>query len=143
MSTANELYKKDFHAWCNEQAEDLIAGRIHHLDLLNLAEEIKSVGNSERGKLESFLELLFMHILKWQYQPSLKCRSWRNTIKYSRKEIQWVLKKNPSLNSVLQETIEDSYRRARYQASKETGIDMDDFPEIMTFSYDSAMNQEF
>jgi hypothetical protein len=39
------------------------------------------MGRSEKRELESRLEVLIMHLLKWQFQPNLRSRSWKLTIK--------------------------------------------------------------
>jgi hypothetical protein len=43
------LYDRDFYAWLNEQAGSLRAGRLSERDIEILAEEIESMGRSERA----------------------------------------------------------------------------------------------
>ncbi len=67
-SLANHIqYEKDAYGWAMEQAALIRAGRLSELDLENIAEEIESVGKSERKALESFLARLLMPRLKWQH----------------------------------------------------------------------------
>jgi hypothetical protein len=42
------LYDRDFYAWANEQATLLRAGKLNEADIENIAEEIESMGRSER-----------------------------------------------------------------------------------------------
>jgi len=70
------LYESDFYPWTQEQLELLTNGQLEKIDLQNLAEEIATMGRSERRELESCLEILLMHPLKWQFQPSLRSKSW-------------------------------------------------------------------
>ena len=67
MSTKNAtLYDTDFYAWTAEQAALLRAGRLSEADVENIAEEIESMGRSERRELVSRLTVLFVHLLKWR-----------------------------------------------------------------------------
>ena len=64
---SNSLYDQDFYAWANEQAALLRAGRLSEADIENIAEEIESMGRSEKRELVSRLNVLLLHLLKWQY----------------------------------------------------------------------------
>ena len=63
----NSLYDRDFYAWANEQAGLLRAGRIAEADIENIAEEIETMGRSERRELINRLTVLLLHLLKWQF----------------------------------------------------------------------------
>ena len=67
----NSLYDRDFYAWANEQAALLRAGKLMEADIQNIAEEIESMGRSEKRELVSRLTVLLLHLLKWQFQPGL------------------------------------------------------------------------
>jgi hypothetical protein len=45
---SNTLYERDFHAWANQQAALLRAGQLSDADIENIAEEIESMGRSEK-----------------------------------------------------------------------------------------------
>ncbi|MCM0589124.1 MAG: DUF29 domain-containing protein [Gloeotrichia echinulata IR180] len=95
------LYETDFYRWTIEQSERLRLGQFNELDLANLAEEIASLGRQERRELENRLGVLIGHLLKWEYQPEKRTRSWQVTINTQRREIQKLLGDNPSLKSYL------------------------------------------
>ena len=61
------LYDTDFFLWTQVQAAALRDGKAQELDWANLAEEIESLGKSDRRALGSHLEGLVMHLLKWHY----------------------------------------------------------------------------
>jgi hypothetical protein len=144
MSTKNAtLYDTDFYAWANEQAALLRAGRLAEADIENIAEEIESMGRSEKRELISRLSLLFSHLLKWRHQPARRSKSWRETIEEQRNQIIDHLNENPSLRSQLVDAARKAYRAGRTNASAETGIDRDDFPADCPFSFDEAMDQDF
>ncbi len=62
-------YEQDFYAWTQAQAAALRAKDWAALDVENLAEEIASLGRSDRRVIESQLVRLLHHLLKWAYQP--------------------------------------------------------------------------
>jgi hypothetical protein len=62
-------YEKDFYAWTVEQSRLLRSGELSSIDAANIAEEIESMGRSDRRELRSRLAVLAMHLLKWRYQP--------------------------------------------------------------------------
>ena len=137
------LYETDFHAWANEQATLLRAGRLEQADIANIAEEIESMGRAEKRELVSRLAVLLMHLLKWRYQSTHRNTSWRLTIEGQRFEILDHLADNPSLRSKLAEVLTSAYRRARIEAAKETGLAIATFPPICPWRYDEIMDEGF
>ncbi|MEO5330524.1 MAG: DUF29 domain-containing protein [Magnetococcus sp. YQC-5] len=110
--TNASLYQTDFHAWTTESARLLREGRYSEIDLISLAEEVESMGANTRQQLVNRLRILLAHLLKWEYQPHLRSRSWQATIKEQRFSIADLLEENPSLTSVLPERITKAYRLA-------------------------------
>jgi len=115
MSTKDVLYDQDFYAWTQEQAALLREGAVHELDLTNLAEEIESLGKSDRRALGSHLRNLVMHLLKWQYQPHgrLTGHSWESSIRTARDEIAMILEDSHSLVATVPELLARRYALAR------------------------------
>jgi hypothetical protein len=144
MSTKNAtLYDTDFYAWANEQAALLRAGRLSEADVENIAEEIESMGRSERSELVNRLAVLLVHLLKWRYQPEPRGRSWGLTVEEQRDALQDHLADNPSLKSQLDELVARAYRRARINAERETHLPRATFPPTCPFTFDEAMNPDF
>jgi Domain of unknown function DUF29 len=137
------LYDRDFFAWANEQAALLRAGRLSAADIEHIAEEIESMGRSEKRELVSRLTVLLLHLLKWQFQPALRGKSWRNSIEIQRIALASHLQDNPSLKSSVDEAIRDAFRVARLEAESETGIDRSGFPSVCPWSFDQLMNDGF
>src|SRR5215471_3552685 len=108
-------YDDDFYTWTQEQAALLREGAVQELDLANLAEEIESLGKSERRALESHLEVLVLHLLKWQYQPSgrLTGHSWYDTIVEQRRQIARLLRDNHTFQCLIPAILLDVYPSAR------------------------------
>ena len=128
---ANDLYQQDYFAWTQQQAEMLRAGQMSSVDAQNLAEEIEDLGRSEKRALASHMAVLLAHILKWQYQPALRSKSWQRTIATQRKEVRYELAASPSLKPLFSdpEWMDLVWSRATVLAGEETGIDIDTFPE--------------
>jgi len=95
MPANNTLYDSDFFAWANEQAALLRAGRLTEADIENIAEEIESMGRSEKRELVNRMSVLFLHLLKWRFQPTHRSTSWRLTIEEQRYRVTRHMKDNP------------------------------------------------
>ena len=59
------LYEKDYFAWTKEQAKFIKEKSFDKLDLTHLFEEVEDMGNRHADEIESRLEVLLMHLLKW------------------------------------------------------------------------------
>src|SRR6202051_632405 len=81
------LYDQDFYAWANQQAALLRDGRFAEADMAHIAEEIESMGKTEKRELVSRLTVLLLHLLKWRSQPGGRGNSWRLSIANARDEI--------------------------------------------------------
>lgn len=134
-------YENDFYAWTQQQAHLLKAGQIHQIDGQNIAEEIADMGRSEKRQLASRLEILIMHLLKWQFQSNLRSRSWQLNIKEQRLRLDQLLQENPSLQSSLTEVINKVYPLATISAERETGIYL--FPETCPYELTEILSAEF
>ncbi|MDJ0534238.1 MAG: DUF29 domain-containing protein [Xenococcaceae cyanobacterium MO_207.B15] len=137
----NADYNFDFYKWTQQQANFLKNKQIENIDWDNLAEEIADMGRSEKRQLESRLEVLIMHLLKWQFQPNLRSRSWQLTIKEQRLRLEKLLKENPSLKSNLADIQEKIYPLAVISAEKETGLSS--FPETCPYQLTEILSSEF
>lgn len=138
-----QLHERDFYAWAIEQAGLLRAGRLSEADIEHIAEEIESMGKTEKRELVSRLTVLMVHLLKWQFQPVLRGNSWRLTIEEQRNQIEDHLADNPSLKSSLEEAGKSAYRNAILVAARETGFDRGTFPSVCPWSYGQIMDPDF
>ncbi len=138
-----QLYESDFYAWTQEQANLLLAQQWNQLDVLNLVEEIKSLGRRERQELRNRLSILIGHLLKWEYQPNQRSRSWLATIRIQRRDILKLLNDNPSLQSYIPEALTEAYENARDLASGETNLSWETFPEHCVYLWEEITNDCF
>lgn len=137
------LYDTDFYAWANQQAALLRAGNLAAADIAHIAEEIESMGRTEKRELISRLRVLMLHLLKWQFQPALRGRSWRLTIEEQRRQLERHMEDNPSLRSRLSDAIQDAYGDAILAAERETGLAGSTFPATCPYSYDQMIDDDF
>lgn len=136
-------YDRDLYTWSQVQAALLRERKFDQIDLEHIAEEIEDMGKSEQRALESYLEALLMHLLKWVYQPSIRGRSWRLTIVEQRKRLHKHLRDNPGLKSRLDASMADAYDFARFGAEKETGLPLSAFPEQCPWAYEVFSDPDF
>ena len=137
------LYERDYYQWLQETASILAEGRFSELDLPNLVDEIESMGKSQKRAIESYLNVLLLHLLKWKYQPGHRNGSWRSSIRNSRHAIQKRIKESPSLKSYPQLVFLECYELARENAADETGLPLETFPENPSFSVEQALDESF
>ena len=113
-------YDLDFYAWTQRQGgllRRLAAGeRVNdaELDWPNIAEEIETLGRSERGAVASRIRNVVEHLMKLEASPASEPRAgWRRTIKRERIEIESLLDDNPTLKPVVSKMIALELPRAR------------------------------
>jgi|SRR5580700_559637 hypothetical protein len=117
MSETRTLYHEDFVAWSQQQAEALRStaqgGTNQALDWKNLAEEIESLGRSERRELGSRVRTIIEHLLKLEYSTVAEPRSgWRSSVRSTRVEIEDILETSPSLKNGLDSAVAAELKRA-------------------------------
>jgi hypothetical protein len=139
----SSLYDADFYAWANQQAALLRAGQLSAADIEHIAEEIESMGKSEKRELVSRLVVLLQHLLKWQYQPERRGKSWRATIINQRRDVADHLADNPSLRATLSQSIAAAYERALTAAAAETDLEEATFPPACPWTFAQIMDADF
>src|SRR5689334_5739650 len=100
MPKIGQLYQQDFVHWTKEQAGALRRSKGSNLplDWENLAEEIESLGVSQRTALNSQLRRILHHLFKLEASPAADTRAgWRATIRDARADMQDLLEASPSL----------------------------------------------
>ncbi|MGO9058998.1 MAG: DUF29 domain-containing protein [Candidatus Binataceae bacterium] len=141
--TAAKLYDRDYYTWALNQAEALRDGRFEDLDLPNLIDEVEDMARSEARQLESRMEVLLVHLLKWVHEPESRSKSWRLTVEEQRLRIGKLLKQNPGLKPKAAEIMRDAYETARLQAARETALQKTDFPSVCPWTFEQAIDDGF
>jgi hypothetical protein len=134
---------EDFCAWSLEQAALLRERKIAEADIDLIAEEIESMGKTEKRELTSRLAVLLLHLLKWRYQPRGRGNPWRLSIANARDEIAALIADNPSLKSALDDVLAQAYRYARRKAAIETHLAEERLPGQCPWSFADATSEDF
>ena len=113
-------YDVDFFAWTQRQGallRRLATGeRVNDADLdwPNIAEEIETLGRSERGAVASCIRNIIQHLMKLEASPASDPRpGWRATIRRERVDLEALLDDNPSLRPAVDGLIVRELPRAR------------------------------
>ncbi|WP_158258654.1 DUF29 domain-containing protein [Rhodopila globiformis] len=118
--TDTALYRRDFHAWAQQQGALLrrrADGALVNdsaLDWSHIADEIESLGRSEESTLSSMIGTIIEHLMKLQASPATDPRrGWMETIFRTRKAVARHLRKNPGLKSMLATMVTEETPDAR------------------------------
>ena len=136
-------YEKDFYAWTIHNAKLMRERKLSEVDIENVAEEIESMGKRERRELINRFAILIAHLLKWEYQPARRSKSWECTIKEQRFELIDLLEESPSLKHEIEEQLAHAYKKSLLISEKETGFKLKTFPKSCPFSLKQILNQRF
>jgi uncharacterized protein DUF29 len=126
---AAPTYDTDFYTWTQTQAAALRAKDLAALDLEHLAVEIADLGQAIENAIESHLDRLVLHLLKYRYDPAERSRrGWRLTIRHARRELAKLIEKNPGLQHHPARYLTTAYRHAREDAPDATDLPPATFP---------------
>ena len=112
------MYDQDLVLWSEQQARALRAaanaGCNAPIDWEHVAEEIESLGKSDRRALASHIAIVIEHLLKLQASPAqMPARGWKDSILRARGEMEQLLADSPSLRRGIAEMITKGLPRAR------------------------------
>ncbi|MGH7038107.1 MAG: DUF29 domain-containing protein [Stellaceae bacterium] len=121
MTDAKRLYDEDFVLWAEQQAAALRAAAQGasnlELDWENLAEEIDSLGTSQRSALRSQIRRIIRHLIKLEYSLAQDPRrGWRESVNDAREEIRDLLEDSQSLRTTISELLPGQLARGIEQA---------------------------
>lgn len=137
------LYEKDYLQWIQTTLEKIRSGDYVNVDWENLIEEIEDMGRSERKTLKSNLIVVFLHLLKWQFQPEMRSGSWEGSIIEHRRRIRESIDDSPSLQNYLESIFFDCYLQAVKQAKAETRLPLETFPQQCPYDLEQVVSDEF
>ena len=142
-ATTTSLYDQDFFVWTERTAQMLRAGRFQDIDAEHAAEEIEGIGKRDLKELNSRVQVLLMHLLKWLLQADKRSPSWQATIVTQRIEIEAILDQSPSLHARLERELPANYLRAIKRAVPETGLSKQRFPAECPFTLAQILDDDF
>lgn len=137
------LYDTDYVEWAQQTAELIRAGRVGEVDLENVAEEIESLGKSDRRQLRNRIRTLLVHLLKAGAAAGGASSSWSATIVEQRTRIENLLADSPSLRVGLSEIIGAAYPTAVEIAALQMQMDATSFPRECPYTPDEILATGF
>ena len=146
-------YDLDIYAWSQRQGallRRLAAGdRVNDgdLDWPNIAEEIETVGRSERAAVASHIAKIIEHLIKLEASPAIEPRNgWQSTIDRARGDVERLLEDSPSLRREVPAFVSRELPRARRFAStaltrhnEKPRVD----PQTLSYSEDQVLGDWF
>jgi hypothetical protein len=139
----NNIYETDALIWTETQIALLRAGKFDQLDVANIISELGYQVRKDKNEVVSRLRGLIAHLLKYQFQPGRRSRSWANTIDNHREEILDVLAQMPSLRLQLDEYIAHNYPKAVRAAARDTRKPRTAFPQENPYTTEQILDVDF
>jgi hypothetical protein len=87
--------------------------------------------------------VILKHLLKHQFQPRRRSRSWLTSIAEHRRRLRKEFQHAPSLHRYAREQLDECYEDGRRQALIETGLSPDALPNISPYTLEQALDPEF
>jgi hypothetical protein len=146
-ATPAKLYETDYVLWIETTLERLKKGDYAQVDWANLIEEIEYMSRKERLRLRSNLVIVLLHLLlhlvKWQYQPEQRSRSWKGSLVEHRRRVRESLELSPSLKPYLLEWFNEVYEDAIEQAAAEADLPCTLFPAVCPYAVEQVLDSKF
>ncbi len=141
--TTRSLYDTDYVQWVETTIQKLQRQDYADVDWENLLDEIAEMSRSEKRRLKSNLIIVLLHLLKWQYQPDRRSRSWASSIAEHRRRVHEALEASPSLKPYIENILSSAYTSAVKLASIETGIAQSAFPNECPYTIAQSLHDDF
>jgi hypothetical protein len=128
LTEFSQLYDQDFVLWTEEQAAALRRAKDANLplDWENLAEEIESLGRSQRSELNSQIRRILRHLFNLETSSAVNPRAgWRATVRDARAEIDELLEMSPSLRR----EVEGAIKKQAVTAAQLAADDLEGYAE--------------
>ena len=144
MSNSDTDYEIDLAAWSDQQAAALRRRAANEIDWENVAEEIESLGRSDKREIRNRLAVIVEHLLKWAYQPDQRSSSWRGSVVEARQQIASLIDESPSLQAYPAAVLtarHGAWAHGRARAEAASGIT--GLPEVCPWSAEQLLDDAF
>jgi hypothetical protein len=136
------LYEADEVAWLDAMAE-LIGGRqLRDLDYRHLKELLEDMSKRDRREVESRLQVLLMHVLKWKFQKKKRTKSWQRTISEQRRQLRGEFRASNALRNHAEAILADAYAEAVEWAAEETELPAKTFPPDCPWTLEQLLSPD-
>jgi hypothetical protein len=141
----SRCYEIDFAKWLFDQADRLKRNDLEELDTEYLAEELDSLGRSQKRALRSHMRNRLAHMIKWDHQPEIRSRSWYSSLRNSLSGMEDQIALSPSLGTeeFLTQSKTDVFPRARREALRETGLPSSAVADECPYSLEQIFDESF
>lgn len=136
-------HEKDVYGWAVHTAQLLREKKMSEVDFDGIIEELEEMGISNKHAFKNRLAQLIFHLLKWQFQPDFRGRSWEGSIEEQRIRLSDLLEGNPSLKPEIEESIKKAYKLSFSLVRKETPLDLKLLPTKCPYTFEQIMDDEF
>ena len=137
----SRMYEADETGWLEQMSKLISERRYGELDYQNLGEFLLDMAKRDRREVFNRLTTLLMHLLKWEFQPRKRSRSWETTILIQRDDLEDQLESQTLRNHAL-EVLPKAFARAVRYAAKETGMSQERFPQQCPYTLDDLLSEE-
>ncbi len=144
------LYETDFYAWTQDQSGKLRQLLIERsnldIDLENIAEEVDSMGRSNRAQLVNRLAQLDEHLMKLAFSLSWEPRrQWKKSVAGQRHSIARLLAESPSLRRQLPDALGEAHKFALHTFDDEKLIEltMNELPGLCPFELEDMLDPDW
>jgi len=140
-----QLYEQDYLLWLDITKEKLKEKDLVTLDWEHLLEELETLGNEQKRKVESYLKQLVKHLLLYQYWESERdyCEKvWREEIDNFRDELEFLFRSKTLYNYGVQQ-FDSVYIKAKRQFLSKTGLPSETLPLNCPYTFAEVINWDF
>jgi hypothetical protein len=138
----SRAYRDDLYGWVQDQVALLKVQEVGSIDALHITQELRELGLSEFKRLASATRVTLLHLIKWDYQPERRSRSWLLTIDEQRCQIAETLRANPGLKPRREGIVKSAYAVACRVAARETGLPRAAFPTECPYRWEDIIRRE-
>ena len=140
-TTVGRAYEADLYGWVEDQVALLKSNEVGWIDASHITRELDDLGRSEFDKLVSAIRVVLHHLLKWDYQPERRSRSWVITVRTHRRRIRRELRDSPSLKPKVEDAVGEAYPDALAGARRETGLSPQLFAQTCPYTWQEIVER--
>ena len=101
------------------------------------------MGKRHRRAHHSSYRILMLHLLKWQFQPTRRSRSWMDSIRRERENISEQEDVSSDYRNITEREIATIYRHASRLPSQETRLPLSTFPDTCPYTTQELRDRDF
>ena len=130
---AKTLSGTDFAEWSAQTAELLGQPKFDEIDIENVAEEIRSLGDSQFEAARARRRRMWTHLIQREIRSERDGAGWRASIGNARREMLDAIESSPSPRRRLADWLEQTDPQAMQDAREGTGPDAREIPAKCPF----------